>query len=154
MNFTSVFQNCKNLQYIYGEKDTSPFYNCPAETVRSAFSGCTNLRGDIQYLFFSSCRKSRSGISWILIGVSKYCSDYRDCFRGCTSLTRYSCASQVLTDSIDYTIGLHMFKSDFPIAETATLFPELINSEHGGCYNGCTKLNDYAYISSYYSDWL
>lgn len=154
VNFTSVFQNCKNLQYIYGEKDTSPFYNCPAETVRSAFSGCTNLQGDIQYLFFSSCRKSRAGISWILIGVSKYCSDYRDCFRGCTSLKGYSCTSQVLTDSIDYTIGLHMFKSDFPIAETATLFPELINSKHGGCYNGCTKLNDYAYISAYYSDWL
>lgn len=159
VNFAGVFQNCKNLQYIYGEKESSPFFGCPVESLNSAFSGCSNLRGDFYYLFYSYAvtrRRTQGGNYWKVQGVSAYCKDYSFCFEGCSSLTGESCCSELDDERktfMGWLTALWGFTNGYIPAENmqaSSYNSTLYTSKRTGCYRGCVNLSDYNDIPS---DW-
>lgn len=149
VNFTSVFASCKNLQYIYGEKESSPFYGCPATTVAAAFNNCVNLQGDVRNIFYSiaSLNLDSNQLSWNMEGVSKTCLDYSDCFNNCTSLTGEPCYTQLaITQNrrdIYYIKLLPAFEDNkiVPSEYASRAYFNLINSKHAGCFRGCDRLS-------------
>lgn len=140
-NFRNVFSQCSKIQFIYGEKETSPFYGTNASTVESAFEDCTALQGPIQFLFWS--RYNGITLTFDYKGVTATCTNYTNCFSGCRRLANRSCMTSYWPGR-GVNVDRYIYENKDP--QFLAAYTTLVNAAHANCYRGCTLLSDEEFI--------
>lgn len=126
--FYRVFAGCTSLDFV----NLDAFKFCFPRSFQEAFKGCVKLRGFRKDIF-----SWKEPISLVNYFVAASCTDYRDCFNGCTKLLA---APSVPLRSVVPVNETSIWNWGGKTVSAHGIGMLLPNSLGTGCFRGCTNI--------------